>query len=553
MNRPLQPAALACLFLLVQACSVSPTRLCAQEILDTLEVRIIDGFHEDIIEHIQADSSGVLVLGTTTSPFEQFTASGKKWFLCSYDDSLNQQWFNVGVFQSETTSEWPYPPPSGIDLRGVMRGAMDGELPTAWILSNHLPAAQDGEALSGGWRARMDRFSSEGEVVSLDLEGLASLSGWSEAACLVQPDTLSSGPEEPLAWVVGTHFDWPYGVGQLFWAACDGAGFYDEQLVSAFDLAPFSGFADQGLRAVDAALYDDTLYIAAALEGEFDRAVVCVAARQNPGGISEDHTFEPLSIYAFELDSLTPAAIDAGPLGVALSMTRERPDGTADLTFAMLKKGSGGAAASELGLAWLVETNNSDSQGARDLVWADDQIVFASFSETFGAGGTGARLERRYHENGAWFSGHTFGGSADEDVHAVTRDHAGRILLGGWTESYSDGITPAAWLVRIPAGNFQTTYEETTASLSIGTTAVLGLPSLQAQQTLLPSPNPASRSQQVSWSSQENLGWQLFTATGQLVAEGVESELDFRNYPGLRPGVFTLVSASQRASIVLVD
>lgn len=554
----------------------------AQDVLDTIEVRIVDGFYQDIVEHIWTDTSGVLLLGTTTSPFEQWTVSGepipgKKWFLNAYDDSLNHQWFNVGVFQPEATTDWPIPPPTAIDLRGLVRGAMDAGLPTAWILSNQLPGANGGGSSGpqiGGWRAQFDRFSSEAAVASLNFEGLAALAGWSEAACLVQPAEEADSPtepEEPLAWIIGTHYDWPYGVGQLFWAATDGAGFYDEQLVSAFDIAPFTGIADQGLRAVDASLYNDTLYIAATIEGDIARTAICVAARQNPGGISEDHTFEALSLYVFAQDSLTPAAIEAGPLGVVVSLNREVADGTNDFTLANLQKGSDGAAQSELGLAWMIAVSNDPTQRARDIVWADDQLVSASITEVYGAGGTGAMIEKYFHQNGSWYSGHTFGGEADEGVFTLKRDYAGRMLIGGWTKSYGDGASKAGWLVRFPSGNLAAAYEQTVDSLAIGyepplVVSINEISAISAGSVasiapgLLPSPNPATRSQRVSWSldaspyAAENAptNWQLFDAKGKAVASGIDPSFSFAQFPQLQAGLYLLVSCGMSSRMVLL-
>ncbi|MDG2425000.1 MAG: hypothetical protein P8M07_00265 [Flavobacteriales bacterium] len=571
-----------------------PLLLCSSALfgqsLDTLEVRFIHGAGDEIGLRLWSDTSGVLVLGSTTAQITANPVDGKQWFLTAFDDNLSDLWHLNGVFvqNASISDSTESSSPASIDICDITRGAdvFDSDLPgaspvepTAWILANHLASPPEdpdsGEPLIGGWRARLSRFSPQGQVESFDFDEHPELAGWTQAACLVHDTSSTLAADAPRIWAVGTHYDAPFGLATVWWAAADlepspttippaSPAFYDIGLASLEHFAPFSGLQG-GLRAVDADLYGDTLYIAAALDGAQGasaRAFVCLATRDTPGGSSLTADFTPHSMFVLDMDSVRPAALAAGPLGVALTLTRDRSDGTTDHVFALLKKGAADAPSDELGELWRVEPLNDENQVARAVVWAGESIVFASYSEIFGAGGSGARLEKRYFENGAWHAGHTFGGTADEDIFDLTRDHAGRILFTGWSRSNPDPESQDgsrdAWLVRAPSHNFATAYEE-----NVGFTAVgyfLGLDNTSSflapssARPLRPYPNPALRNQTVRLlQSSSTSELSLTSLDGRLQSKPFHAPFSFAQFPQLKAGAYILTSQGRSARLILRD
>lgn len=189
------------------------------------------------------------------------------------------------------------------------------------------------------------------------------------------------------------------------------------------------------MEAVAAGWRNGILYIAAHRPA-FPNAPAAVLLVQIAGGNPQLTATAAIADPDLVLTDLT-----AGPQGVAWSGTLTSEDGTLDATFGKLSNTPPDTIPEEWLHDWIVVTASAADRPGRAILWTNDIVQCAARTTTEGAGGAGAMVQRRFGQTGAWFGAHTFGGEADEDVHALGYDSQGRFYVAGSGNSYTDLTT----------------------------------------------------------------------------------------------------------------
>ena len=163
------------------------------------------------------------------------------------------------------------------------------------------------------------------------------------------------------------------------------------------------------MEAIAADWWNDTLYVAVHRPEMPDApsAVLLVT--------TEDGVPAVAGTAAIADPAITLTDITAGPLGVAWSGTLASPDGTEDAVFGKLAAAPDLADPTSWSHAWIMETVSTLDNPGRAILWTGVILQCAARTQTAGAGGAGALVQRRSGETGAWFGAHVFGGLDDED------------------------------------------------------------------------------------------------------------------------------------------
>ncbi len=166
----------------------------------------------------------------------------------------------------------------------------------------------------------------------------------------------------------------------------------------------------------------------------------------------------------------------------------------------------------------------------RDILWYDSNtILTTALSGIYGSGGDGAKVLR--NDAGGFFAGATvFGGEADEEPFRMLKDSEGRVVIVGRSDSFSNG-NDDVYLVRIPDAQISNEYVIEFADFSTGGVFV-GVEEKRELQPLV-GPNPATEMVYLPALAE----WQLWSAGGQLLAEGFSRNVNVASQPA---GIYIL-------------
>ena len=152
-----------------------------------------------------------------------------------------------------------------------------------------------------------------------------------------------------------------------------------------------------------------------------------------------------------------------------------------------------------------------------------DVVQCAARTTEAGAGGSGILVQTRFGETGAWFGQFAFGGTGEEDLHAMALDHEGRLLLAGssnsWTELGPDNGSLDAALFRISTPQLQNGFETTAVQAVLPEAAFVGFGTPDHHTT---SSTPAVTLRLGDrWPFAPESRWAIFDAAGRLSASGL--------------------------------
>ena len=391
---------------------------------DSIEVRVFGAEGVDEATALWVDDLGCILAGETTSEIAMAPGQaawapggpvGRKGFVTVLDTALNHQW--SFAFPGDPTA--PLGAPSTMRVNDVLRTADS----TVWVLYD---APREGQ-----WQGHlMGLRPEEGPVVEYDLG-----SGGATSVC----DVIPNGQGAYL--IIGNR--WPDQAPALVPEGIM-VGYWSGEADDAPGWAPIAGA--EGMEAVAAGWRNGTLYIAAH-RPEFPEAPAAVVLVQTNAGNPQLVATAAIADPDLVLTDLT-----AGPQGVAWSGTLTSEDGTLDATFGKLSNTPPDSIPEEWLHEWIVVTASAADRPGRAILWTNDILQCAGRTTTEGAGGTGAMVQRRFGQTGAWFGVHTFGGEADEDVRDLGYDSQGRLYVAGssnsWTELTAGNDSPDAVLFR---------------------------------------------------------------------------------------------------------
>ncbi|MCH1574648.1 MAG: hypothetical protein L7S67_00065 [Flavobacteriales bacterium] len=392
------------LLLLAFWCSAA----CAQA-QDSVEVRVFGAEGMDEATAVWTDANGCILAGETTSAISMAEGQatwapdgpvGRKGFIAVLDTALNHVW----SFAFAGDPDAPMGAPSTLAVRDVVRTADS----TAWVLYD---APRNGQ-----WMGHLMGVNADGGAVTeFDLGGNGAVS-----TCALVP----AGGETFV--VVGHRQDeaapstMPNGLMAGLWTGD----------ASPPGWAPIPGTED--MEAVCADWHEDTLYVAVHRNGipEAPAAVLIITADNgNPQVVGAAPIVDP---------AVSLSGITAGPLGVAWSGTVESGDGTLDAIYGKLEDSADPTNPDAWSHAWMVETVGDEDRPGRGILWTGVILQCAGQITTEGDEGSGAIVQRRFGETGAWFGAHIFGGTGDEDVRDMARDDQGRLYVVGSSSSWTD-------------------------------------------------------------------------------------------------------------------
>ena len=466
---------------------------------DSIEVRVLGAEGVDEAKALWVDDLGCILAGETTSNITMAPGQaawapggpvGRKGFVSVLDTALGHLWSYA--FPGDATA--PLGAPSTLNVNDVLRAADS----TVWVLYD---APRDGQ-----WQGHLLGLQPDiGKVAEYDLGA-----NGATTACAVIP----TGQDAYV--IVGNR--WPDAAPTLVPEGIM-VGFWNGEVDSAPGWAPLSGA--EGLEAIEAGWWNGTLCIAAHRPDQ-PQAPSAVLLAQWSGGNPEVVAVASVADPDLVLTDLT-----AGPQGVAWSGTVTSPDGTLDAAFGKLSSFAPEVDPEQWQHEWIVITESAEDRPGRAILWTNDILQCAGRTTTKGAGGAGAMVQRRSGETGAWFGIHTFGGEADEDVHALGYDNQGRFYVAGSSNSYTDLTTGNGSADAVLFRSTTTAlvpglpYAPADTLLPLGQTFV-GIESIGAFQ--LPSDTRHRQVMVLSTGSsipvKEGVEWKLFDLAGRSVAAG---------------------------------
>jgi hypothetical protein len=448
---------------------------------DSIEVRVFGAEGVDEATALWVDELGCILAGETTSDITMATGQaawapggpvGRKGFVTVLDTALNHQW--SFAFPGDPTA--PLGAPSTLRVNDVVRTADS----TVWVLYD---APREGQ-----WRGHlMGLRPDDGPVVEYDLG-----SGGATSVCDVVP--VGQGAH----LIIGNR--WPDQVPALVPEGIM-VGYWSGQADDAPGWAPIEG--TEGMEAVAAGWRNGTLYIASH-RPEFPAAPAAVLLVQTTGGNPQLTATAAIADPDLVLTDLT-----ASPQGVAWSGTQTSDDGTLDAAFGKLSNTPPDASPEQWLHEWMVVTESAADRPGRAILWTQDILQCAGRTTTEGAGGSGAMVQRRFGQTGAWFGVHTFGGEADEDVRALGYDSQGRLYVAGSTNSWTD----------LTSGNGSADavlFRSTTTALDPGLPYTEAQPLVQVSQTFVAVAESASL---FNASQRQGTSVQMIPAGGRIPVE----------------------------------
>ena len=459
----------------------------------TVDVRLFGAEGQDEATAVWADGHGILLAGETTSDILMAEGqavwapggpTGLKGFVTAFDTALNWSW----SFAFVGSPDAPLEAPSTLAVRDVVRSPSDSA--TAWVLYD--------APVEGQWQSTLMGVHPE--------DGILAHHSWSTGGVITSIALVAT--ESGFIWV-GNEAPTavPGGNGGIR------LGFWDGQTESSPTLAWLDGA--EGHIPVAADWHADTLYIAAhGPDPVAPSAILMVAVISgNPTLVGTAPIADP---------DLSIVGLTAGPQGVAWSGTLQSPDGTLDAVYGRLNASADPADPSLWGQSWVQETVSGSDRPARTLQWMGDVVQCAARTTEAGAGGSGILVQTRFGETGAWFGQFAFGGTGEEDLHAMALDHEGRLLLAGssnsWTELGPDNGSLDAALFRISTPQLQNGFETTAIQAVLPDAAFVGF---GAPNTPATNSTPAVTLRHGDrWPFAPESRWAILDAAGRLSASG---------------------------------
>lgn len=209
------------------------------------------------------------------------------------------------------------------------------------------------------------------------------------------------------------------------------------------------------------------------------------------------------------------------------AMTDITQDNTLDLFLVHFDPADG----SEYWSFW-ANTPDTGNQYPRSLVWGSDEVLSASQTDLYGAGGLGALIVRSFFSNGFYLGGSIFGGSQDDEPYSIIKDSQDRIVVLGKTESYGSGSSDF-YLVRVPDEEIVNEYDLDV--IDYEGVIVTGLEEIE-NQFALPYPNPATETLYIP-TTFSYTDWQIIDQRGAVVLTGTGSQA---NVSSLSSGMYLL-------------
>lgn len=382
--------------------------------VDSVRVRVFGAEGEDMATALWVDDAGCVLAGETTSDITMAEGQahwapggpiGRKGFVAILDTSLDHLW--SFAFAGDPTA--PLGAPSALAVNDVLRTGDS----TVWVLYD--------APREGLWRGHlMGVHADDGIVAQFEVGG-------SGPDAVVTCDLIPMGGGDFVLVghrISGTAPD-ALGSGVM-------AGLWTGSANAGPGWAPVAGA--ESMEAIAADWWNDTLYVAVHRPGMPDApsAVLLVT--------TEDGVPAVVGTAAIADPAITLTDITAGPLGVAWSGTLVSPDETLDAVYGKLAAAPDVADPTSWPHEWMVETVSALDNPGRAILWTGVILQCGARTQTAGAGGSGALVQRRSGETGAWFGAHVFGGVEDEDPRALAWDAQGRLFVAGSSRSWT-GLT----------------------------------------------------------------------------------------------------------------
>ena len=491
---------------------------------DSVQVRVFGAAGEETATALWVDDMGCVMAGETTSDITMAEGqaqwapggpTGRKGFIAILDTALDHHW----SFAFAGDPDSPLGAPSALAVRDVARTADS----TAWVLYD-APRA-------GAWRGHlMGVHPEDGITAQFALGG----SG---------PDAVATCGLVPAGGstfiVVGHRISGttpdalPSGVMAGLWTGSNS---------TSPGWAPIAGA--ESMEAIAADWWNDTLFVAVHRPEMPDApsAVLLVT--------TEDGVPAVVGTAAIADPAITLTDITAGPLGVAWSGTLASPDGTEDAVFGKLAAAPDPADPTSWSHAWIMETVSTLDNPGRAILWTGVILQCAARTQTAGAGGAGALVQRRSGETGSWFGAHVFGGLDDEDPRALAWDAEGRLLVAGSSNSWTglttgNGSTDAV-LFRSPTTQLVANLPYATAEATVNVDlAFVGLPDGPGPTASATTRTVLALAPGSALPVDPGTPWSMYSPSGALLARGSgpTSTPDFAGLWRLESGTYPHVSS----------